>query len=110
MIIILFRSKLTPMAGDDYAAMNTELELLVASNPGFIEAKGFTAADGERLTVVWWRDQETLREWQQQMRHRAAQGEGRKRWYEYYKMEVAEVFRQSDFERSEQERSDKTGM
>jgi heme-degrading monooxygenase HmoA len=61
MLIILFRSKLTPMAGDDYAVTNAELEQHVKVNPGFIEAKGFTTADGERLTVVWWRDRESLK-------------------------------------------------
>jgi heme-degrading monooxygenase HmoA len=101
MVIILFRSKLTTMAGGDYAATNDELEQHVKGNPGFIEAKGFTAADGERLTVVWWRDRESLRTWQEDLQHVKAKQAGRKHWYEYYKMEVAEVFRQSAFEREE---------
>jgi heme-degrading monooxygenase HmoA len=70
---------------------------------GFLEAKAFTAADGERLTVVWWQDRETLRKWQEDLRHVAAKKAGRGRWYEYYKMEVAEVVRQSTFKRSESE-------
>ena len=101
MLVILFRSKLTDQAGEDYQAMNAEMESLVRQNPGFIDVKSFKAEDGERLTVVWWRDEESLREWRQQVRHRFAQETGRQKWYRYYKMEVATVERQSNFERAE---------
>ncbi len=100
MLIILFRSKLTGQAGEDYQAMNAEMETLVRQNPGFIDVKSYKAEDGERLTVVWWRDEESLREWREQMRHREAQNAGRKKWYAYYKMEVANVTRESSFERN----------
>lgn len=99
MLVILFRSKLTSEAGEDYQAMNAEMESLVRQNPGFIDVKSFKSEDGERLTVVWWRDEESLRQWREHMRHREAQKTGRAKWYEYYKMEVANVIRTSDFER-----------
>ncbi len=99
MLIILFRSKLTDEAGEDYQAMLAEMQTLVRQNPGFIDVKSYKAEDGERLTVVWWRDEESLREWRQQVRHREAQGTGRKKWYAYYKMEVAQVTRESSFAR-----------
>jgi heme-degrading monooxygenase HmoA len=99
MLIILFRSKLTSQAGDDYQAMNAEMESLVRQNPGFIDVKSYKSEDGERLTVVWWRDEESLREWREQVRHREAQKTGREKWYEYYKMEVASVVRERAFER-----------
>ena len=52
MIVILFRSRLTAAAGADYAAMDAELDKLVRGQPGFVDVKSFTAADGERLTLV----------------------------------------------------------
>src|SRR5260370_35656833 len=91
MLIILFRSKLTDQAGEDYQAMNKEMESLVRQNPGFIDVKSYESEDGERLTVVWWRDEESLRQWRELMRHREAQQTGRAKWYEYYKMKVADV-------------------
>jgi heme-degrading monooxygenase HmoA len=100
MMIILFRSKLTAEAGEDYQSMNAEMESLVRENPGFVDVKSYKSEDGERLTVVWWRDEESLRDWKNQMRHREAQGAGRKKWYAYYKMEVANVTRESSFERT----------
>lgn len=98
-LIILFRSKLTEQAGEDYRSMDAELEKMVHENPGFIAAKSYTAGDGERLTVVWWRDEASLTEWRNLMRHREAQEIGRQRWYEYYNVEVAQVTRSKSFVR-----------
>lgn len=101
MIVILFRSKLTSEAGQDYQAMNGELERMVRQNTGFIDVKSsFTAEDGERLTVVWWKGKESLRAWRELPRYREAQGTGREKWYEYYKMEVATVERVAEFVRA----------
>jgi heme-degrading monooxygenase HmoA len=99
MLVILFRSKLTAQAGADYAAMNDELEKLVRGNPGFIDVKSFQAADGERLTLVWWRDAESLHAWSTLPRHLEAKSTGRERWYQFYDMEVTEVVRESHFKR-----------
>lgn len=99
MVVILFRSRLTAAAGADYDALDAELGAMVESQDGFIDAKSFAAEDGERLTVVWWRDQESLARWKALPRHAEAQRTGRERWYEYYKMDVAEVVRSSHFDR-----------
>ena len=96
-LIILFRSKLTVQAGEDYQAMNGELETLVRQNPGFVDVKSYTAQDGERLTVVWWRDEQSLADWRNLARHREAQNTGRQKWYEYYNIEVANVVRSRSF-------------
>ena len=100
MIVILFRSKLTPAAGVDYTQTSDALATYVKTMPGFIDVKSFRAEDGERLTVVWWKDRETLEQWRTDARHISAKQTGRERWYEYYNMEVAEVFRESKFERA----------
>jgi len=105
MIVVLFRSRLTAQAGDDYAAMDKELSAIVRQAPGFIDVKSFKSEDGERLTVVWWEDKETLRQWRDLHVHREAQATGRRKWYEYYKMEVATVDRISAFDRHDGESS-----
>jgi heme-degrading monooxygenase HmoA len=97
MLVILFRSKLTATAGEDYGQMAAEMDAHARTFDGFIDVKAFLAEDGERLTVVWWRDEESLAVWRNDARHRFAQQTGRARWYEYYKMDVAQVIRQKDF-------------
>ena len=101
MIVILFRSRLTAQAGADYAAMDAELRELIRENPGFVDVKSYRAEDGERLTVVRFRDEATLQQWRELERHRYAQRTGRERWYEYYDMEVATVTRESHFRKPE---------
>jgi heme-degrading monooxygenase HmoA len=98
MVIVLFRSKLVANP-EGYEAMSDEMYVLARTMPGFIDVKSYTADDGERLTVVWWEDAETLKHWREQVRHRVAQRQGRQQWYEYYRMEVADVTRISTFER-----------
>ena len=98
MLVVVFRSKLVETP-DGYAEMAQEMLDLAKTMPGFVEVKAFKADDGERLTLVWWQDEETLKGWREQVRHRTAQRLGRERWYEYYKLEVAEVIRANAFER-----------
>ena len=99
MLIVLFRSRLTAADPEGYAAMDATLSELVKDAPGFIAVKSYGAVDGERLTVVWWKDAETLRAWRELPVHREAQRTGRAKWYEFYQMEVAEVVRESGFQR-----------
>jgi len=98
MLVVLFRSKLVD-APDGYAEMAQEMLALAQTMPGFVDVKAFTAEDGERLTLVWWEDEETLAGWRNQTRHLLAQRTGRERWYQYYTLEVAEVKRSTHFDR-----------
>jgi heme-degrading monooxygenase HmoA len=97
MVLILFRSKLTETAGAEYGDMAAEMDAYARTFDGFVDVKAYRAEDGERLTVVWWRDEESLAVWRNDARHRFAQQQGRARWYEYYKMDVATIIRQKDF-------------
>jgi heme-degrading monooxygenase HmoA len=99
MVVVLFRSRLTAEAGDDYSAMAAEMLATAKTMPGFIDFKSFKAEDGERLSVVWWEDQETMAAWRTHPRHRVAQQAGREKWYQSFKIEVAEVVRSGAFER-----------
>lgn len=101
MIVILFRSKLTSAAGEDFAEASDALLAYVRSTYGddLVAMKSYTAEDGERLTVVWWRDPETLERWRSNPKHLEVKRLGRERWYDFYSMEVAEVRRESHFER-----------
>jgi len=101
MIVVLFRSQLTELAGDEYVSTDERLFEKARSSPGFVDVKSYTAADGERLTVVRWKDHETLRRWREDPEHRAAQENGRNHWYSWYEMEIADVVRTSRFDRGE---------
>ena len=101
MVVILFRSRLREDAGPGYQDMAVEMLETARTMPGFIDYKRFTADDGERLTVVRWQDEETLRAWREHARHRVAQRMGREQWYAEYHIEVADIRRSRDWERDE---------
>jgi heme-degrading monooxygenase HmoA len=98
MVVVLFRSRLTAEAGDDgYPEMAAEMLATAKEMPGFVEFKSFKAEDGERMSVVWWQDEETMAAWRSHPRHRVAQQNGRAKWYESYRIEVAQVVRENSF-------------
>jgi len=99
MVVVLFRSMLTADAGDDYAAMASELTARAHTLPGFIDLKSFEAADGEHILVIHWESAELLRAWTDDVRHVMAQRLGRQKWYQYFRVEVAEITRSYGFDR-----------
>ena len=99
MVIVLFRSRLTDAAGEDYATMATAMEVRARAMPGFVGFKTFRAEDGERLSVIHWESEDTLRAWADDERHRTAQHLGREKWYSSFQIEVAQVVRTYGFER-----------
>jgi len=100
MVVVLFRSKLTEQAGEDYAAMATEMVERARTMAGFVDFKSFQADDGERLSVIHWESQESMRTWSTDLRHIVARRLGREQWYEYFRVEVAEVARSYGFDRA----------
>ena len=99
MVLVLFRSKLTAQASDDYKAMADEMLSRARTMPGFVDFKSFRADDDERLSVIRWESQDTLRAWTDDLRHVVAQRLGREKWYEYFRVEVADVVRSYGFDR-----------
>jgi heme-degrading monooxygenase HmoA len=99
MVIVLFRSRLAPEAGDDYGAMADAMLARARTMPGFVDFRHYAAADGERLSVIWWESAETLRAWAEDRAHRDAQRLGRERWYTGFHIDVAELVRSTDFTR-----------
>ena len=99
MVVIVFRSHLSAEAGDDYSEMAGEMLATAKEMPGFVEFKSFKADDGERVSLVYWQDHETLAAWRNHPRHHTAQSQGRSKWYASYRIEIADVVRSNAFQR-----------
>ncbi|MFE1311046.1 antibiotic biosynthesis monooxygenase family protein [Streptomyces sp. NPDC058755] len=97
MFVILFKSRLTDQAGEDYYATEDEMRQRVRAiaGPDLVDVQHYTGEDGERLAVVLWRNAETLEKWRSDPEHQVAQRLGRERWYSSYELTVAEVLRTS---------------
>jgi heme-degrading monooxygenase HmoA len=99
MVVVVFRSRLSAEAGDDYSEMAAEMLATAKEMPGFVEFKSFKSDDGERVSLVYWQDHETMSAWRNHPRHRIAQSNGRAKWYSQFRLEVADIVRETKFER-----------
>jgi heme-degrading monooxygenase HmoA len=95
-IVTVFRSRLRDDA-DGYADRAAEIAALAATMPGLVDVKAFTAADGERVTLVTFADETSHAAWRDHPEHRAAQQQGRDEFYAAYSIQVCEARRVSLF-------------
>lgn len=97
-ILTVFRSRLRPDADAlGYHHVADEMERQARAMPGFVDFKTFTAADGERVSIVMFDSIENHDRWRADPDHRAAQTRGREDFYSEYRMVVGEVFREYGF-------------
>jgi heme-degrading monooxygenase HmoA len=98
-IVTVFRNTLAHGHEDAYGDMAPIIYRLAVGMPGFINAKTFTAEDGERVTVVTFADRETHNAWRDHPEHQAAQRRGIAEFYSSYSIQVAEVTYSHEFSR-----------
>ena len=101
-VVTVFRNRLQP---DDesrsrYYADAAQIADLARTMPGYVEHKGFTADDGERVTLVTFADAASHQGWREHPEHRAAQRRGIDGYYETYSIQVGTTSYASVFERA----------
>lgn len=96
-VAVIFTSKRRVLEGDGYAEMAEQMDALARAQDGYLGIDSARGDDGVGITVSYWRDEASVRAWKQVEDHRAAQAEGRARWYERYTVRVAKVERAYDF-------------
>jgi len=101
-ILTVFRSRLRSdiHPGAEYGPMAADMEAAARAMPGFVDVRGYTAPDGERVTVVVFESKATHDAWRDQFEHRRAQRAGRERFYAEYQLQVCEVLYERRFESS----------
>ena len=97
MVITVFRSRLKDGVQDEYGPMAARMSELAKGMPGYISHKAFTAADGERVTIVEFENEESLRAWSVHEEHAAAKHRGREAFYSEYDIKTCTVIRARSF-------------
>jgi heme-degrading monooxygenase HmoA len=97
-IVTVFRSRLRPGVDGEYAPVAEEMSRLVQTIDGFIDQKFYEAPDGERVTIVRFRDLASQRVWAELLEHVAAQRRGRSEFYSWYDISVCEEMYEHHFE------------
>lgn len=93
---VIFTSTLVE-AVDGYFEMNAKMKELVTKQDGFIGLDGLRAEIG--ITVSYWKDLESIKKWKANAEHIAAQNMGKSKWYNTFKIRIAKVEIDYDFER-----------
>lgn len=91
---VIFTSLRT--SGDNgYSKMADALEKSVINQPGFLGYE--SAREGLGITVSYWSDEESVRNWKENVLHTKARNLGREKWYSEFKVRVAKVERDYGF-------------
>ena len=88
-------SSLRSEVGDGYAETAARMIELATQQPGFLGVESVREELG--ITISYWSDLESIRQWKTQAEHLEAQKMGREKWYTDYKTRIARVER--DYEK-----------
>ena len=87
---VVFTSERTE--GDNgYAEMSKRMVELASQQPGFLGVE--TAREDVGITVSYWSDLESIKNWKANVEHLEAQRMGHQKWYAGFKVRVAKVER-----------------
>jgi heme-degrading monooxygenase HmoA len=88
--VVIFTS--TRTEGDNgYGEMSEKMVELAEQQPGFLGVE--SAREGVGITVSYWADLDSIKNWKANSEHIDAQKTGRKSWYNAFKVRIAKVER-----------------
>lgn len=90
-VAVIFVSRKSNEDPEGYARAATEMEEEVARAPGYLGHDSISALDGSGITVSYWEDHASAAAWRAHARHSEVREQGRKHWYEFYRLVVADV-------------------
>lgn len=104
MIAVIF--EVFPAEGKvkEYLDIAAELKPLLENIDGFISIERFSSLveEGKVLSLSFWRDEKSIKEWRSIESHRIAQKKGREGVFSDYRLRVANVSRDYGMENREQ--------
>ncbi|WP_127022222.1 antibiotic biosynthesis monooxygenase family protein [Rheinheimera mangrovi] len=75
-----------------YAEMADRMVALAATQPGFLGIE--SAREGLGITLSYWQDLESIRQWKNNAEHLVAQQLGYQQWYSSFRTRIAKVERE----------------
>jgi heme-degrading monooxygenase HmoA len=77
---------------DGYKDTEDFLEEMVKDQPGFLGME--SVRQGMGITVCYWKDLDSIRNWAMNPEHQKAQARGKEEWYADYRVRVCKVERE----------------
>jgi heme-degrading monooxygenase HmoA len=85
---VIFTS--TRTEGDyGYSEMAERMEELASQKPGFLGVD--SAREDVGITVSYWQDLESIKNWKENVEHQEARKQGREKWYDHFTVRIAKV-------------------
>ncbi|KHC67011.1 hypothetical protein MGS_05416 [Candida albicans P78042] len=98
--MVSFTSKLnSDITSDEYTQVADLMVSLAKQQPGFLgleSTRDPTSKIG--ITISYWKDKSSIQQWKQQSDHQLAQKLGKSKFYDYFKVRIALVERDYQFE------------
>ncbi|MBP6346207.1 antibiotic biosynthesis monooxygenase [Neisseriaceae bacterium CLB008] len=81
-----------------YGQMAERMVELALEQPGFLGVE--SARDGLGITVSYWQDEASIRQWKRHAEHLVAQEKGRTQWYQAFQTRICKVERDYGLDQS----------
>ena len=88
---VIFTAQRTMSDENMYQITADRMVTLAQQQPGFLGVESVRGEDGLGITVSYWHDRESIRNWRINAEHLAAQQMGRKEFYDWYHVRIAEI-------------------
>ncbi len=95
---VIFTSLRTEV-DDGYEEMAEKMIALAAKQEGFLGVE--SARNDLGITVSYWKDLQSIKNWKEHYEHTLAREKGRKEWYKSFKTRIALVERDYEYEKPE---------
>lgn len=82
---------------DGYTEMSKKMVELSKTMPGFIDIESARTDIG--ITVCYWEDEASIKNWYENAFHKEAQKLGREKWFKSLKIRIAKVEREYGFDK-----------
>lgn len=92
MYVVIFRAKLRTL-DPEYFKLAARMRELALGQFGCLEFHAVTEGRNE-VALSYWPSEEHIRSWKSHPEHVLAQEAGRKRWYESYSVQIAQITRE----------------
>lgn len=93
---VIFKSKLA-IADDSYGEMAKIMQLHVEEQSGFLGCDSVRNHEGIGITVSYWSNLESIKQWQYHVLHVQAKLLGKTKWYEDYTIRICKVENEETF-------------
>ncbi|HEI8296103.1 antibiotic biosynthesis monooxygenase family protein [Proteus mirabilis] len=99
MIAVIFEVQIATNKQGQYLSLASQLRPLLNNIDGFISIERFQSlsTEGKLLSLSWWKNEDAILQWKNNILHAKAQQEGKKSIFDFYKISIVKLERCYEF-------------